>query len=173
MSCRRKSGEPSVVPPGCSVLPTYLFRRRLLLASATWLTGTSRRQPYPTPPSSRLSFSSFRASVAGVVSAWPGSILGSSLMESRTLSATFFASGLSGMPERTRQNGGILFHCLRAGHCGTGAPGGTRTPGLLVRSQSLYPAELRARIEGIAIQWYQMGQPIEICNYKRTKNEPI
>jgi hypothetical protein len=27
----------------------------------------------------------------------------------------------------------------------TGAPGGTRTPGLLVRSQSLYPAELRAR----------------------------
>src|SRR5579863_2203594 len=26
-----------------------------------------------------------------------------------------------------------------------GAPGGTRTPGLLVRSQSLYPAELRAR----------------------------
>src|SRR5262252_4452684 len=25
-----------------------------------------------------------------------------------------------------------------------GAPGGTRTPGLLVRSQSLYPAELRA-----------------------------
>ena len=27
-----------------------------------------------------------------------------------------------------------------------GAPGGTRTPGLLVRSQSLYPAELRARV---------------------------
>src|SRR5690606_38000735 len=27
----------------------------------------------------------------------------------------------------------------------SGAPGGTRTPGLLVRSQSLYPAELRAR----------------------------
>jgi hypothetical protein len=26
-----------------------------------------------------------------------------------------------------------------------GAPGGTRTPGLLVRSQSLYPPELRAR----------------------------
>ena len=26
-----------------------------------------------------------------------------------------------------------------------GAPGGTRTPGLLVRSQPLYPAELRAR----------------------------
>ena len=26
----------------------------------------------------------------------------------------------------------------------SGAPGGTRTPGLLVRSQSLYPAELRA-----------------------------
>ena len=26
-----------------------------------------------------------------------------------------------------------------------GAPGGTRTPGLLIRSQSLYPAELRAR----------------------------
>src|SRR5450432_182161 len=25
-----------------------------------------------------------------------------------------------------------------------GAPGGTRTPGLLVRSQSLYPAELQA-----------------------------
>jgi hypothetical protein len=32
-------------------------------------------------------------------------------------------------------------------HCKfeVGAPGGTRTPGLLVRSQSLYPAELRAR----------------------------
>ena len=29
--------------------------------------------------------------------------------------------------------------------CFSGAPGGTRTPGLLVRSQSLYPAELRAR----------------------------
>ena len=27
-----------------------------------------------------------------------------------------------------------------------GAPGGTRTPGLLVRSQPLYPAELRARV---------------------------
>ena len=27
-----------------------------------------------------------------------------------------------------------------------GAPGGTRTPGLLVRSQSLYPAELRAQL---------------------------
>ena len=27
-----------------------------------------------------------------------------------------------------------------------GAPGGTRTPGLLIRSQSLYPAELRARV---------------------------
>ncbi len=27
-----------------------------------------------------------------------------------------------------------------------GAPGGTRTPDLLVRSQSLYPAELRAHI---------------------------
>ena len=26
----------------------------------------------------------------------------------------------------------------------SGAPGGTRTPGLLVRSQSLYPTELRA-----------------------------
>ena len=28
----------------------------------------------------------------------------------------------------------------------SGGPGGTRTPGLLVRSQSLYPAELRARL---------------------------
>jgi hypothetical protein len=27
----------------------------------------------------------------------------------------------------------------------SGAPGGIRTPGLLVRSQTLYPAELRAR----------------------------
>ena len=27
----------------------------------------------------------------------------------------------------------------------SGAPGGTRTPGLLIRSQALYPAELRAR----------------------------
>jgi hypothetical protein len=27
----------------------------------------------------------------------------------------------------------------------TGAPGGTRTPDLLVRSQTLYPTELRAR----------------------------
>src|SRR5260370_23826411 len=30
-------------------------------------------------------------------------------------------------------------------HLESGAPGGTRTPGLLVRSQLLYPAELRAR----------------------------
>ena len=29
--------------------------------------------------------------------------------------------------------------------CGYGAPGGSRTPGLQVRSLSLYPAELRAR----------------------------
>ena len=29
-----------------------------------------------------------------------------------------------------------------------GAPGEIRTPGLLIRSQSLYPAELRAHIEG-------------------------
>ena len=28
---------------------------------------------------------------------------------------------------------------------GSGAPGGSRTPDLLVRSQTLYPAELRAR----------------------------
>jgi hypothetical protein len=28
----------------------------------------------------------------------------------------------------------------------SGAPGGTRTPDLLVRSQTLYPTELRARI---------------------------
>ena len=32
-----------------------------------------------------------------------------------------------------------------------GAPGGTRTPGLLVRSQSLYPAELRARYQDTRI----------------------
>ena len=30
---------------------------------------------------------------------------------------------------------------------GDGAPGGTRTPDLLVRSQTLYPTELRARSE--------------------------
>jgi hypothetical protein len=30
-----------------------------------------------------------------------------------------------------------------------GAPGEIRTPGLLVRSQALYPTELRARIEQI------------------------
>jgi hypothetical protein len=29
----------------------------------------------------------------------------------------------------------------------TGAPGGTRTPDFLVRSQVLYPAELRARMQ--------------------------
>ena len=28
-----------------------------------------------------------------------------------------------------------------------GAPEGTRTPDLLIRSQALYPAELRARVE--------------------------
>jgi hypothetical protein len=33
-------------------------------------------------------------------------------------------------------------------HCGSGAPGESRTPDLLVRSQTLYPAELRARDEG-------------------------
>ena len=32
-----------------------------------------------------------------------------------------------------------------------GAPGETRTPGLLVRSQSLYPAELRARFDTIIL----------------------
>jgi hypothetical protein len=35
----------------------------------------------------------------------------------------------------------------------SGAPGGTRTPGLLVRSQSLYPAELRARLGWSRSQW--------------------
>jgi hypothetical protein len=39
------------------------------------------------------------------------------------------------------------------GLCNSGAPGGTRTPGLLVRSQSLYPAELRAH-RVIAISCY-------------------
>ena len=33
---------------------------------------------------------------------------------------------------------------------GFGAPGGTRTPGLLVRSQPLYPAELRAHGDSVA-----------------------
>jgi hypothetical protein len=31
----------------------------------------------------------------------------------------------------------------------SGAPGGARTPDLLIRSQSLYPAELRARTDSI------------------------
>ena len=35
--------------------------------------------------------------------------------------------------------------------CLLGAPGGTRTPDLLVRSQTLYPAELRAHILLIAV----------------------
>ena len=34
-----------------------------------------------------------------------------------------------------------------------GAPGGTRTPDLLVRSQSLYPAELLAHNIGNPIEW--------------------
>jgi hypothetical protein len=34
--------------------------------------------------------------------------------------------------------------CVRAGPLRSGAPGGIRTPDLLVRSQTLYPAELRA-----------------------------
>src|SRR5690242_9897961 len=35
-----------------------------------------------------------------------------------------------------------------------GAPGGTRTPDLLVRSQTLYPTELRARGKSILSQAY-------------------
>ena len=35
-----------------------------------------------------------------------------------------------------------------------GAPGGTRTPDLLVRSQTLYPTELRARSETLHCQQF-------------------
>ena len=35
-----------------------------------------------------------------------------------------------------------------------GAPGEIRTPGLLVRSQALYPTELRARINPKSSQYY-------------------
>ena len=37
-----------------------------------------------------------------------------------------------------------------------GAPGEIRTPGLLIRSQSLYPAELRAHV--IAGSWQNLTQ---------------
>jgi hypothetical protein len=43
---------------------------------------------------------------------------------------------------------GLSVFGLRAkisGEASYGAPGGARTPDLLIRSQSLYPAELRAR----------------------------
>src|SRR2546422_11204105 len=36
----------------------------------------------------------------------------------------------------------------------SGAPGGTRTPDLLVRSQTLYPTELRARSETLHCQQF-------------------
>ena len=40
-------------------------------------------------------------------------------------------------------------YCTRVGS-GAGAPGGTRTPGLLLRRQLLYPAELLAHISAFA-----------------------
>ena len=39
----------------------------------------------------------------------------------------------------------FCYPCLRVGPARSGAPGETRTPDPLVRSQMLYPAELRAR----------------------------
>jgi hypothetical protein len=60
-------------------------------------------------------------------------------------------NGLNSSPSKiplakfvTYVSGTKCYLCVRAGQRLAGAPGGTRTPGLLVRSQSLYPAELRA-----------------------------
>src|ERR1035438_9044160 len=41
----------------------------------------------------------------------------------------------------------------------SGAPGGTRTPGLLVRSQPLYPTELRARTSTCRSSLYTIISP--------------
>src|ERR1700694_5730715 len=46
------------------------------------------------------------------------------------------------------------FSCKEYG----GAPGEIRTPGLLVRSQALYPTELRARNEQIDINTWRRGR---------------
>ncbi len=40
-------------------------------------------------------------------------------------------------------------HIRFAAHGDLGTPGGTRTPGLLLRRQLLYPAELLARMERV------------------------
>ncbi len=44
----------------------------------------------------------------------------------------------------SKQHEGYVCKSLRVKEK-SGAPGGTRTPDLLVRSQTLYPTELRAR----------------------------
>src|ERR1035441_2516027 len=50
----------------------------------------------------------------------------------------------------------------------SGAPGGTRTPGLLVRSQPLYPTELRART-GPSLRVYNEDPPQKFCGLHPTK----
>ena len=54
------------------------------------------------------------------------------------------------VPAEALQPGGTRRQSARgAGAVGNGAPGETRTPDLLVRSQPLYPTELRARVPSI------------------------
>ncbi len=55
-----------------------------------------------------------------------------------------------GVPRRTRTSAGRGLGIPRSIQLSyrdiIGAPGGVRTPDLLIRSQTLYPAELRARV---------------------------
>ena len=56
------------------------------------------------------------------------------------------------MPLSSKSNEGHRGKLLRVNEEESGAPGGIRTPDLLVRSQTLYPAELQARRQKILTQ---------------------
>src|ERR1700719_1282741 len=93
---------------------------------------------------------------------WPRKVRNGSLTSTTTsLWRIVISPNSSGFPQRasarekvarevaqTRFWIGQIFQPLQiafALFCENGAPGGTRTPDLLVRSQTLYPTELRAR----------------------------
>ena len=49
----------------------------------------------------------------------------------------------------------------------SGAPGESRTPGLLVRSQTLYPTELRARgsAVGVLVRWAAFPGSFDVSDF--------
>ena len=61
-----------------------------------------------------------------------------------------------------RERSAYRWKSLLVGRNETGAPGETRTPDPLVRSQTLYPAELRAREAIIPINLTRLGLIFQI-----------